>query len=254
VATDIDGQNASLRLIVNVTDVNDNRPQFHPTGHRTVRVRESDPAGNCPVQLSATDPDSGENGRVIFELDPHQPDLAAVDANFRVSPSSGFICHRRSLDYETKEIFELSVIARNPTPIRGDPGAGGAGSRLATATVTVLVVDENDEAPQLQLDYLDGTAEVTENDRRGHTLAALQATDRDRGDNGRVSCQIDQPDLRDVFELLPTAGSASAGASSGQPQRWRFYLGTRDGGPGLDREAHLKLGPMAAHREVVRLN
>ena len=55
----------STTLIINVLDVNDNRPKFSSNAY-DVTVVENTPPGTVILQVSATDSDSGNNGLVEY--------------------------------------------------------------------------------------------------------------------------------------------------------------------------------------------
>lgn len=55
---------ASLRMIINVVDVNDNAPSFTVTSHYETTVPENHPIGSSILQVHAEDLDLGMNGQV----------------------------------------------------------------------------------------------------------------------------------------------------------------------------------------------
>lgn len=57
----------STTLIVNVIDVNDNRPRFTNNAY-DVTVPENTPPGTSVLQVSATDGDAGNNGVVEYSF------------------------------------------------------------------------------------------------------------------------------------------------------------------------------------------
>ncbi len=56
-------QSGSLSIVINVVDANDNSPTFSRSDY-VVQLRENAPRGSAIVRVSATDLDSGLNGRV----------------------------------------------------------------------------------------------------------------------------------------------------------------------------------------------
>ncbi|XP_029703558.1 protocadherin gamma-C3-like [Takifugu rubripes] len=69
--TAVDGgkppKTGSLHIDVNVLDANDNTPTFSKSLYKA-RVNENAPAGSPVIQLSATDLDEGDNGRVVYSF------------------------------------------------------------------------------------------------------------------------------------------------------------------------------------------
>ncbi|XP_031698602.1 protocadherin gamma-C3-like, partial [Anarrhichthys ocellatus] len=69
--TGVDGgkppKSGTLNIQVNVLDVNDNTPSFSKTLYKA-RVNENARAGSSVIQLSATDLDEGDNGRITYSF------------------------------------------------------------------------------------------------------------------------------------------------------------------------------------------
>ena len=59
---------ASLRMRVNVVDINDNGPAF--TSHYETTLAENHPVGSSILQVHAEDPDVGANGQVTRDQAP----------------------------------------------------------------------------------------------------------------------------------------------------------------------------------------
>lgn len=56
-----------LQVIIEVVDINDNAPTFSSSQYSFV-VLENVPLDTSVLNVSATDPDSGDGGRVEYEL------------------------------------------------------------------------------------------------------------------------------------------------------------------------------------------
>jgi len=61
-------RSASLRMRINVVDVNDNAPSFGVTSQYETTVTENHPIGSSILQVHAEDPDLGANGQVDLRL------------------------------------------------------------------------------------------------------------------------------------------------------------------------------------------
>ncbi|KAF0313744.1 Protein dachsous [Amphibalanus amphitrite] len=94
----LDGGSPPLRgsMTVNITiqDVNDNQPIFN----------------HSVLQVFATDTDSAANGRVTYSINRRQSDH---QSNFKIDPNSGVISVNRPLDFESRQVHELVVVARD---------------------------------------------------------------------------------------------------------------------------------------------
>ncbi|XP_056419607.1 protocadherin Fat 4-like [Hyla sarda] len=159
-----------LTLIVQVLDVNDYKPEFSP--HEPMYVKESAPAGTVVGQITATDGDSGDNAFIVYSL---------LDGNdqFSIDRLLGNIFVKSPLDHEMKEMSMLTVTARNNKT---------APFYQSTTNVTVFILDENDNPPQfMQKTYF---TELDVNSPVGSYVIALNATDKDEGNNGVVEYSL----------------------------------------------------------------
>lgn len=110
-------------------DVNDMSPEF--TSSRDITISENAPINTVVMAIKATDRDEGRNGYVEYTLkdDNNLPfTLGLSDGSLRVSGS---------LDREQRSNYTLEIIAKD----RGDQ------PRSSSTTVSVMVLDENDNSP-----------------------------------------------------------------------------------------------------------
>ncbi|XP_029297448.1 LOW QUALITY PROTEIN: protocadherin-20 [Cottoperca gobio] len=113
-----------------VADVNDNAPHFLQS-HYQLEVEENNQPGMSLLQLSASDADSGYNGRVTYRLDKHTSTI------FHIDPVTGQLSVSAVLDREQQGVHELSVFAQD----------SGSPPLESVATVSICVLDQNDNAP-----------------------------------------------------------------------------------------------------------
>lgn len=73
-------------MVIDVTDVNDNRPVFYPMRYYAV-VPETASVGFKVETLTATDADSGSNGIVRYQLFQQ----SGAQGRFTVHPTSGVL-------------------------------------------------------------------------------------------------------------------------------------------------------------------
>ncbi|KAI4895787.1 hypothetical protein NFI96_030857, partial [Prochilodus magdalenae] len=179
VLTALDGgkpqKTGTLRITVNVIDVNDNRPVFNQPLYK-VKVRENAPVGTKIMSLTATDLDEGTNSEVVYSF--FERANAKADGLFTVIPETGDIVVKSQLDHEETPAIELRVQARD----KGSP------PRSTQCKVLVEVLDENDNAPEIIVTPLLDT--VKEDTKPGTAVALVTVSDKDGGKNGVIHCSI----------------------------------------------------------------
>uniref|UniRef100_A0A8B9ZKR2 Cadherin EGF LAG seven-pass G-type receptor 2 n=1 Tax=Anas platyrhynchos TaxID=8839 RepID=A0A8B9ZKR2_ANAPL len=185
-------RSAMATLTVTVSDANDHDPAFEQPEYRE-SVRENLEVGYEVLTVRATDGDAGPNANVLYRL------LNAGGANevFEIDPRSGVIRTRGPVDREAVEAFELLVEA---TDQGQEPGP-----RSATATVRIVVEDDNDNAPQFsEKRYI---AQVPEDVAPNSAVLRVTATDRDKGSNALVHYSIVSGNTRGHFYIDAQTGA-----------------------------------------------
>ncbi|XP_066968093.1 neural-cadherin-like isoform X2 [Macrobrachium rosenbergii] len=121
---------------VRLKDINDNEPQFiNPISE--VRAFENTPVGKTLVILSASDLDNSGHSKVVYSIERS----SNKNKHFRID-GAGSVIVQRTLDRETDPYHLLQVMATDD----------GIPARTGTTTLTVIVMDINDNAPQI-LEY-----------------------------------------------------------------------------------------------------
>ncbi|KAM3864775.1 protocadherin-23 [Diretmus argenteus] len=148
---------------VHVLDVNDNAPVFTQLSYQ-VELSELVSASTLVVSVSATDRDSGLNGKVTYRL------LSSPLQGFHIEPDNGSVFTNKPIKAITNSnLIQLLVEARD----------GGDPERSTITSIDVLIVDTNDHAPLFQQDTY--TITVPEDTPVGTTLLTLSAEDQDWG-------------------------------------------------------------------------
>ncbi|XP_018408005.1 PREDICTED: cadherin EGF LAG seven-pass G-type receptor 1 [Nanorana parkeri] len=176
-----------------ILDANDNTPQFQRDRYQGV-VFEDVPVSTSVLQISATDRDSGMNGRVTYTFQGGDDG----DGDFYIEPTSGIIRTNRRLDRENVPVYNLKAYAVD----RGNPPL------KAPVDVQVTVLDINDNPPVFEKDELD--IFVEENSPVGKSVAKITATDPDEGTNARIMYQIVEGNNPEVFHLDLFTGDLTA--------------------------------------------
>ena len=121
------------------------------------------------------------------------------DDVFDIMSESGQIRLIKSLDYEYKQLYTLTVRASNRPPE----------SLSSTTRVCIYVEDVNDNAPRFESEVI--IRRILENERVNSVVSpVIRATDADEGENAVVSCASVPtmimsvwfyPDLKDTSEI-----------------------------------------------------
>ena len=171
----------SLELDIRVLDVNDNSPVFDNATYR-VSVSENQPALTMLVQVHAEDHDSGPNSQIVYGFS-HQT-RKTYGHLFSMNKLTGELSVKQMLDHELGSVYQLVVTAQDR----------GQSSMSTDTTVIVTVLDENDHAPEINVNTLTAIgsedAEVSEASAMGTFVAQISVSDRDSGDYGKVHCNL----------------------------------------------------------------
>ena len=159
-------------LSIQVYKDDTNPPTF---ANRTIvaTVDENATLGQVVITIRASDNDSPSlNYRLENESAP---------GVFAINSSTGVITVAQSLDRETTESYELTIVA---TENRIAPGM----SQSDMADLTILVQDVNDNSPQ----FSNSSQTLNINDRTpiGTNIASVLCTDNDIGTNSEISYRI----------------------------------------------------------------
>ncbi|XP_078254534.1 neural-cadherin [Rhinoraja longicauda] len=176
-----DGLTGFSDVIVEVRDVNDNRPSFlcAAEGCFVGHVPENSPADTSVMEMAATDlddPKTGGNAVLTYRIIQNVRNRINLNL-FSINALTGTVYTvLGSLDREKEDTYLVVVEALD--------GGGLAG----TGTATILVTDVNDHAPVFTQDLF--AAKISENTRVNTDVLVLSATDGDEGDNARVTFSI----------------------------------------------------------------
>ena len=188
-------QTGTATVQITVTDSNDNQPTFEASVYN-FQVEENVKPGYVVARLTATDLDEGHNARIRYAFPNY---VSEHDKSvFNLNSSNGILSVKSpGLDYENRTIHHLTVEARD----------GGPNSNAAYASVSVQVIDVNDEPPVIDINFANNAMDsreentatdgqpkpvlIRENLDKGTFLAFVTVTDRDTGINGNVSCKLE---------------------------------------------------------------
>ncbi|XP_064244254.1 protocadherin gamma-A10-like [Passer domesticus] len=188
-----DGGSPSLQssavLALRVLDVNDNAPVFVEERY-SARLAENNAAGALVLTVRATDADWGQNARVRYRLAEGRVRGAPLSSYVSVQAETGALYALRSLDYEQVRELQLWVRAED----------GGAPALSSNVSVRLLIVDENDNAPQVLYPPAgaaagsgaawSGVELAPRRSEAGALVAKVVAVDADAGQNAWLSYEL----------------------------------------------------------------
>ncbi|XP_028398312.1 protocadherin Fat 4-like [Dendronephthya gigantea] len=174
-----------LIVDINVLDENDNSPKFTKESYAR-SISETSSIGSFVEEVEATDADIGANADVVYVL------LNGTEF-FKITNETGVITTTTSLDRETIPYFIINIMAID----------GGNTSRNSTTTLTVTVLDANDNPPKFDPASLLGN--VTEERPRGEFVTKLVATDPDSGINSEIEYKLES-NARQFLNIDPQTG------------------------------------------------
>ncbi|XP_039247035.1 protocadherin gamma-A10-like [Pipra filicauda] len=188
-----DGGGPSLQssrvLCLRVLDVNDNAPVFSQERY-SARLSENNVAGALVLRVRATDSDWGENARVRYRLGEGGVRGWPLSSYVSVQAETGALYALRSLDYEEVREVGLWVWAED----------GGSPALSSNVSVRLVIVDENDNAPQvlyppaagaaLSGSVWSGVELAARSSEAGALVAKVVAVDADAGQNAWLSYEL----------------------------------------------------------------
>ncbi|XP_028050780.1 cadherin-99C isoform X1 [Monomorium pharaonis] len=178
-AEDTGGLYSTATVNIMVTDINDKNPEFVGLPYEfTVKEGEARKIG----RVHAEDADEGVNAEITY--------FAPDDIPFTVDPETGDVLTKKVLDYEQNNEYKFVVTARDGAP----------DYRLATATVTVRVIDVEDEVPVFHQSSYE--ARVKEN---VPDYNVIQVTADDPDTKKQITYMIKQGDT-ELFSIDPKTG------------------------------------------------
>uniref|UniRef100_F7FR84 Cadherin domain-containing protein n=1 Tax=Ornithorhynchus anatinus TaxID=9258 RepID=F7FR84_ORNAN len=177
--------NQSAMLLIKIKDENDNAPVFtQPV--IGLSIPENNAPGTQLTKISATDADGGRNAEISYMLGSDAPPI------FNLDRRTGVLTAVRRLDREKQDRYSFTVLARD----------NGIPPLQANATVTVSVLDQNDNSPAFT--HNEYNFYVPENLPMYGTVGLITVTDADAGENAAVTLSI--LNGRDHFIIDPLTG------------------------------------------------
>ncbi|XP_047441095.1 protocadherin gamma-A4-like isoform X16 [Mugil cephalus] len=192
-AKDQGGLTDSSKVIIEVTDVNDNAPLISVMSF-TSPVSEDSPSGTTIGIINVKDLDSGDNGQVNCKIEHNMP--FKIKSNLR---NYYTLVTDSVLDRESLSEYNITVVSTD----------AGIPPLLAKRTFHLKVSDVNDNAPAFSESIY--MALIAENNAPGISVLTLKAKDTDENQNAHISYILEESNIAG----LPISGYVSVNAESG---------------------------------------
>ncbi|XP_028599590.1 protocadherin-7 isoform X5 [Podarcis muralis] len=187
----------STTVVVRVADRNDNEPRFMQDVF-TFYVKEN-LQPNSPVgMVTVMDADKGRNAQLSLSIQPGDQAQGAPGI-FSIENDTGTIYSTVSFDRELQTSYTFKVKAVD----------GGEPARSATATVSLFVMDENDNAPVVTSPANSSYTVLPPSSNVRSVVTTVQAKDADAGQNAELSYSIVGGNPFKLFEIDPSSGVVS---------------------------------------------
>ncbi|NXQ40620.1 PCDG7 protein, partial [Catharus fuscescens] len=209
----------TAKVIITVTDVNDNVPEISVRSAIN-EISEDTALDTVVALLHVQDRDSGANGEVHCTIEGNIPFRLekSLDDYYRVVTA-------RELDREQVSEYNVTVRAAD----------GGSPALQSSAVLCLRVLDVNDNAPVFAEERY--SARVAENNAAGALVLTVRATDADWGQNARVRYRLGEGRVRGA----PLSSYVSVQAETGalyalrsldyeQVRELRLWVCAEDGG------------------------
>ncbi|CAI9733499.1 protocadherin beta-15-like isoform X2 [Octopus vulgaris] len=230
-----------LKIKVIIEDINDHQPEF-PQKEIILIFGEGDRDGMKKPIPNANDKDmSPENSLITYELDGGDNYFSLSVSREADGLSTLGIILEKKLDRETKDSYNIEVIAKD----------GGTPPKQSVLNVKISVEDENDNKPQFSQSIYN--VSIEHKHKKNIPVVTLSASDLDIGRNGKISFYFSQKTdekIRRLFNLDEKTGKIFLINSTllGEEKVLKFYVGAKDNGiPPLSSTATVMVNVINQH-------
>ncbi|XP_072573592.1 protocadherin gamma-A3-like isoform X35 [Paramormyrops kingsleyae] len=185
---------ANKTLTLKLSDINDNAPVFERKTY-TAHVMENNVVGASIFTIKASDADTGNNAHLSYFLVDREINGILTSSYISVNAENGALHAMRSFDYEQIKELQIDIKAQD----------GGSPPLSSNASITIVITDQNDNAPQVLYPVQTGGSLVAEMVPRsaevGYLVTKVVAVDVDSGQNAWLSYKLLKPSERALFEV-----------------------------------------------------
>ncbi|XP_073710576.1 protocadherin alpha-8 isoform X26 [Misgurnus anguillicaudatus] len=182
-------------LSVQVSDVNDNNPEFSQDPLELYLVENNAP-GSSILSVIASDRDLDENAMITYNIIRREGAQNDMSSFLNINSETGVIYALNRLDFEVKQKFQFQVLATD----------SGTPSLSSNVTVNVFILDQNDNVPVILYPVsangsAEGVEEIPRNMNAGHLVTKVRAYDADIGYNGWLLFSLQEVSDHSLFGL-----------------------------------------------------
>ncbi|XP_069027788.1 protocadherin gamma-A5-like isoform X41 [Embiotoca jacksoni] len=230
-ASDDGGLTDTCKIIVDIIDVNDNKPLISVMSETNL-ISEDTKRQTVVTIINIQDLDDGENGKIRCNINENIPFfLKSSENNFYSLVTDS------DLDRERDSEYNITVTCSDE----------GVPSLSSSVTLTLQISDVNDNAPVFERSSYE--AYIVENNTPGLSIFTVKARDADWNQNARVSYILEDSSVNGV----PVSSYVSVSADSGvihavrsfdyeQIKDFQFRVKAQDGGsPPLSSNVTVKI-------------
>uniref|UniRef100_A0A8C2EQB0 Protocadherin 2 alpha a 15 n=1 Tax=Cyprinus carpio TaxID=7962 RepID=A0A8C2EQB0_CYPCA len=187
-------QSSVKSITVQVTDVNDNVPEFSFSPY-SFYVLENNAPGKALFSVSASDKDTSENSVISYQI--WRDGVENKYTSFiNINSENGEIYALKSFDFEIVKTFQFQVVATD----------SGTPSLSSNVTVNVFILDQNDNVPVILYPVsangsAEGVEEIPRNVNAGYLVTKVRAYDADIGFNGWLLFSLQEVSDHSLFGL-----------------------------------------------------
>ncbi|KAG9335984.1 hypothetical protein JZ751_003383 [Albula glossodonta] len=149
--------------------INRYAPQFAESFPSAIEVKEDLPVGARVILISASDADSGFNGKLVYVISGGD-----TESRFVIEMDTGWLQVYAPLDRETTDHYTLNITVYDL----------GIPQKSSSRLLDVNILDANDNCPEFLQDSY--SVEISESTEVGAAIIQVEATDKDLGANGEV--------------------------------------------------------------------
>ncbi|XP_031754634.1 protocadherin gamma-B5 isoform X36 [Xenopus tropicalis] len=185
---------------LDISDVNDNPPMFVKSTF-VAYLPENNLPGASIYNIHASDPDYGDNAKIIYSISNINTEDFAVSPYFSINIETGVLYAQRSFDYEQHKEFQMQVSAKD----------NGSPTLSSNATLIIHIIDQNDNAPKILYPSTESGGSpffemVPFVSEQGSLITKVIAVDADSGHNSWLSYHFIQMSEPSPFSISQHTG------------------------------------------------